>query len=93
MTKVKFSGYYDISTFTKGGKEIRKATYLPGGHEEAWEYSMYLLEGWEFDGVISYPHPTENELRGDSAVPLHGYNIFNRRTYYMRPRQSRRDRG
>lgn len=91
MVTVKITGYYEISTFMKGGQEITKASFVGGYAEEDW--LIHLKKGDNFDGVISYPRPTQNELRGDSAVPLHGYNIFGRRAYYLCPRQSRRNKG
>lgn len=92
QTTVKISGYYEVATiFVKGGKEIQRASFIHPSHQE--EGDVYLFEGEVFDGVISYPRPTENELRGDSAVPLYGYNIFGRRAYYPCPRQYRRNRG
>ena len=93
MTKVKFTGWYKISSFVnKEGQTVAKATRVDNNQECDDSHATFLYKGDEFEGVISYPHPTENDLRGDYAAPLYGYNIFKRR-WFRSPRQSRRNRG
>ena len=93
MTKVKFTGWYKISSFVnKEGQTVAKATRVDNNQECDDSHATFLYKGDEFEGVISYPHPTENDLRGDSAAPLEGYNIFGTRVYNNHPRH-RRNRG
>lgn len=92
LTRVKFSSWYEVSSFTQNGQTVAKATLI--NYDEACDsdHATFLVEGEYFEGVITTFHPTENDLRGDSAAPLEGYNIFKRRVYNDHPRH-RRNRG
>ena len=91
--EVKYTGWYELSSFVnKEGKTVAKATLLDNQFDCDHEWNAYLIKGENFEGVVSDFHPTENDLRGDSACPLFGYNIFGRRIFRS-PRQSRRNRG